>query len=276
MMALSELELQAFSSFEKTGWDRAADPWHRHWGNLSRQSAGPMLDAAKVTKGSTVLDVATGAGYVAAAAASRGAHAVGMDFAQAQVELARSLYPHIEFREGDAENLPFEEKSFDAVVIGFGINHLPHPEQTFTEAHRVLKPGGFFAFTVWATPNPDEAFGIVLGAIQEHGESNATLPPAPPYFRFADAGEVQSVFKQTGFVEPNTSLVPQYWRHDTPDELFDAFHEGAVRSTAMLRAQSAETREKIRSMVRAQVEQLREGDKYVVPVPAALSWARKP
>src|SRR5262249_17897865 len=101
-----------------------------------------MLDAARVTRGSTVLDVATGAGYVAAAAARRGAHPIGMDFVQAQVELARSLYPHIKFRQGDAENLPFDEKSFDAVVVGFGFMHLPHPEQAFAEAYRVLKHGG--------------------------------------------------------------------------------------------------------------------------------------
>lgn len=275
-MTLSELKLRAFSSFEKTGWDKAADPYHHHWGNLSRQSAGPMLDAARVIKGSAVLDVATGAGYVAAAAASRGANAIGIDFAQSQIALARSLYPQIEFRQGDAENLPFDEKSFDAVVVGFGINHLPHPERTFAEAYRVLRQGGFFAFTVWAPPKPGEAFGIVLNTIQEHGEPNATLPPAPPYFRFADAEEARNVFERTGFVEPHTRLVPQYWHHDTPDQVFDAFNEGAVRATAMLRAQSPEAREKIRTIVRAQVERLRKGDKYVVPVPAALSWARKP
>jgi SAM-dependent methyltransferase len=56
-----------------------------------------MLDAARVKKGSTVLDIATGTGYIAAAAANRGAHAIGLDFSQAQVDLARSLYPHIEF-----------------------------------------------------------------------------------------------------------------------------------------------------------------------------------
>ena len=98
-MTLSELELQAFSSFEKAGWDRAADPYHHHWDDLSRQSAEPMLDAARVKNGSTLLDVATGAGYIAAAAANRGAHAIGLDFSQAQVELARSLYPYIEFRQ---------------------------------------------------------------------------------------------------------------------------------------------------------------------------------
>lgn len=172
--------------------------------------------------------------------------------------------------------MPFDAESFDAVVVGFGINHLPHPERTFAEAYRVLKRGGFFAFTVWAAPKPGEGFGIVLGAIQEHGEPNASLPPAPPYFRFADAEEARNVFEQTGFIEPNTCLVSQYWYHDTPDQVFDAFNEGAVRATAMLRAQSAEAREKIRTIVRTQVERLRKGDKYVISVPAALSWARKP
>ena len=275
-MALSKAELESFSSFEKNGWDRAADPYHHHWGNLSQQSAEPLLDAARVIKGSTVLDVATGAGYIAAAALNRGASVIGLDFSEAQVELARSTYPNVEFRQGDAEALAFDNDAFDAVVIGFGINHLPHPEQAFAEGYRVLRRGGYFAFTVWATPNPGEAFGIVLDTIQQHGEPDAKLPPAPPYFRFADAEEVRRVFEQTGFVEPGTRLVPQFWKHDTPDQVFDAFNEGAVRATAMLRSQSAQTREKIRVIVRTRVERLRQNDKYVVPVPAALSWARKP
>ena len=275
-MALSEAELQAFSSFEKNGWDRAADPYHHHWGNLSRQSAEPLLDAAQVRKGSTVLDIATGAGYVAAAAAKRGARAIGLDFAEAQVALARLTYPHIEFRQGDAERLPFDDGTFEAVLVGFGVNHFPIPEQAFAEAHRVLRSGGYFAFTVWAAPKPGEAFGIVLGAIEAHGEPQAKLPPAPPYFRFADRKETRTLFARTGFVEPHTELAPQFWHHDSPDQAFDAFNEGAVRATAMLQSQSAQAREKIRAVVRAQVERLRQNDKYVVPAPAALSWARKP
>jgi len=274
-MALSDTQLLAFSNFEKNGWERAANSYHHHWGRLSQQSAEPMLDAAQVKNGSTVLDIATGAGYVAAAAVNRGAHAIGLDFSEAQVELARSTYPHVEFRQGDAENLPFDDETFDAAVVGFGINHLPHPERAFMEAYRVLRHGGYFAFTVWATPKPGEGFGIVLGAIQEHGEPNALLPPAPPYFRFADSMEARRVFEETGFVEPYTTLVPQFWHHDTPNQVFDAFNEGAVRATAMLQSQPARTRDKIRTVVKTHVERFRKGDHYVVPVPAALSWARK-
>ena len=84
---------------------------------------------------------------------------IGLDFSEAQVELARSTYPNVEFRQGDAEALAFDNDAFDAVVIGFGINDLPHPEQAFAEGYRVLRRGGYFAFTVWATPNPGEALG---------------------------------------------------------------------------------------------------------------------
>jgi SAM-dependent methyltransferase len=274
-MSLPESDLEAFKNFEKAGWERAAGPYHQHWGNLSRQSAEAMLDAAGVAAGAPVLDVATGAGYVAAAAARRGAHAIGLDFSDAQVELARATFAGIDFRQGDAEYLPFDADTFDAVVTGFGVNHLPHPERAFSEAFRVLRSGRALAFTVWAAPRPREGFGIVLGAIEAYGLPVA-LPPAPPYFRFADAEEARRALGQAGFVHPQTRIVGQFWRHDTPDLLFDAFHEGAVRATAMLRSQPEQAREKIRVAVRSQVEELRQGDAYVIPVPAALSWARKP
>ncbi len=275
-MVLSEPEVQAFQEFEKSGWEQAADPYHQHWGLLSSQSAGPMLDAAKVSSGSVVLDVATGAGYVAAAASKRGATAVGIDFSAAQVELAQRTYPDVKFREASAEALPFNESTFDAVVMGFGMNHLPNPEAAFLEAHRVLKPSGWFAFTVWAAPHDKQGFGIMLNAIDEHGVPNTTLPPAPPYFRFADAEEVRRTFFQSGFVEPNTQIVPQNWHHSSPDLVFDAFNEGAVRATAMLQSQPADVREIIRSVVRAEVLSLKQDGQYVIPVPAALSFARKP
>lgn len=97
------------------------------------------------------------------------------------------------------------------------------------------------------------------------------MPAAPPYFRFADAGEVETLLASAGFADVSTEIVPQHWRHATPDQVFDAFHEGAVRATAMLRSQPEEVRNQIKKAVRSDVEALREGQEYVVPVPAALS-----
>lgn len=274
-MTLSEAEMQAFRAFEKSGWELAADPYHHHWGRLSSQSAGAMLDAARVAQKSRVLDIATGAGYVAAAAAERGAIATGIDFSGGQIELARRTFPDVEFEQASAEKLPFEAGTFDAVVMGFGMNHLPDPEAAILEARRVLKSGGCFAFTVWAAPRSGEGFGIVLSAIEHHGVA-VNLPPAPPYFRFADPEEVSRTLIRSGFLEPATRIVPQHWEHETPDLVFDAFNEGAVRATAMLKAQPPEAREAIRSAVRADVKHLEQDGMYVIQVPAALSSAQKP
>ena len=270
-MTFSKKDIEPFTAFEKDGWERAAKAYHDHWGALSAQSATPMLHLAGVIPGAHVLDVATGAGYVAAAAKTMGATPIGLDFSGAQVELARKTHPEIEFFTGNAQELPFDDQTFDAVVMGFGMNHLPEPEKAAQEALRVLKPGGAFAFSVWAAPAAGEGFGIVLSAIERHGVQNAKLPPAPPYFRFADPNEVKAMLEPTGFNDVSTVVAPQTWRHTTPDEVFDAFNEGAVRATAMLNSQPEDARVRIREVVRAEVFKLAHGDGFLIPVPASLS-----
>lgn len=274
-MKFSGKDIESFIQFERSGWELAANAYHDHWGGLSAQSATAMLQAARVKNGSHVLDVATGAGYVAAQAAEIGAVSTGLDFSQAQIELARQTYPEVSFCQGDALDLPFENETFDAVVMGFGMNHLPIPEKAASEAWRVLKPSGAFAFTVWAAPKPKEGFGIVLSAIEAHGVPNPNLPPAPPYFCFADEEEAKAVFLSAGFCNVSTEIVPQFWRHTTPEQVFDAFNEGAVRATAMLQSQPEDVREVIRSVVREQVSQLKDGEDFLIPVPAALSVGSK-
>lgn len=274
-MEFTENHIEPFTKFEKSGWERAAEAYHGHWGALSSQSATQMLQAAKVKDGSRVLDVATGAGYVASKAAEIGAISIGLDFSRAQVQLARQTFPNVTFQQGDAQDLPFDGSAFDAVVMGFGMNHLPNPERAASEAWRVLKPGGVFAFTVWAAPKAGEGFGIVLSAIEKFGTPDTNLPPAPPYFRFADKREVKAVFTQANFIDISTKIVPQFWRHKTPDQVFDAFNEGAVRATAMLQSQPEDVRMIIRDAVREEVRKLKKGNEYLTPVPAALSVGLK-
>ena len=102
-MTFSKKDIEPFTAFERNGWEKAAKAYHDHWGNLSAQSAIPMLRLAEVKPGAHVLDVATGAGYVASAARGMGAIPVGLDFSGAQVELARKTYPEIEFVKGNAQ-----------------------------------------------------------------------------------------------------------------------------------------------------------------------------
>src|SRR5436853_476147 len=80
----------------------------------------------------------------------RGAIPIGLDFSEEMIAIAKKKFPRIEFREGDAQNLPFPDASVDRVVANFSLLHLAKPERACAEACRVLKNGGRFAFTTWA------------------------------------------------------------------------------------------------------------------------------
>jgi len=142
-----------FSEFEHEGWERVAQAYHTYFGDLTAQANHAMLEALGVGRGTRFLDVASGPGYLAAAARRRGADVAGVDFSFAMVEKARRVFPGLEFRIGDAEDLPFPDESFGAVGIGFGMEHFQHPERALSEAFRVLQSGGRIAFTVGAMPD---------------------------------------------------------------------------------------------------------------------------
>jgi ubiquinone/menaquinone biosynthesis C-methylase UbiE len=142
----------AFAAFEHDGWQSVSQGYRRHFTDLTRQTAETTLDAAGVASGTRLLDVCTGPGILAAAAAGRGASALGLDFAAEAVTLARRAVPGAEFVEGDAAALPFADASFDAVTCGYGLMHLPDPARALSEMRRGLRPGGRMAVSVWDAP----------------------------------------------------------------------------------------------------------------------------
>jgi len=267
---------EAFHAFERAGWEGAARRYDDAFGSLTRQAIDPLLDAAQVRAGARVLDVASGPGYVAAAAAQRGAQVAALDFSAAMVEMACTQNPGIEFREGDAGALSFAEGSFDAVVMNFGMLHLAQPERAVSEALRVLRPGGRYAFTVWAKPQEAVGFGIILDAVREHGNPDVPLPPGPPFFRFSDASECDDVLKVAGFRNVGVRKVPQVWRFSARGLLFEAFLAGTVRTQALLHAQSAPALAAIRDAVGRVAGEYENHGTVEIPMPAVLAAASKP
>ena len=186
-MAIDQVvDSEEFRNFERAGWESNVSEYDAAFARLTRQAIASLLDAANVGAGTRLLDVASGPGYVAAAAAARGAHATGIDFSAPMVAHARAGNPGVEFQVSDAEAIPFPDGTFDAVVMTFGMLHLARPEIAMVEAARLLKPRGRFSFTVWARPEEAVGFGIILGAVQAHGNMGVKLPEGPPFFRFSD------------------------------------------------------------------------------------------
>lgn len=261
----------AFRRFEHAGWESNAAQYDTAFARLTTQAVEPLLDAVGATRGTRLLDVATGPGYVAGAAARRGAQATGVDFSSSMVAHARRAHPGADFREGDAEALDFAEGTFDAVVMAYGILHLARPEKAVREAARVLKPGGRFAFTAWCKPEETVAYGIVLAAIQAHGNMDVQLPDGPFFFRFGDPAECERVMEQAGFRDVRVSRVPQSWRFDDADGPLDAIFRAGVRVGAILRAQSASAIASIRAAARESTRKYERDGAYVVPMPAILT-----
>ena len=263
----------AFHDFEQTGWERAAEFYGDAFGALTSQTAGPMLDAVGASKGTRLLDVACGPGFIAGAAADRGAIVTGLDFAAAMVAQARRRLPALTFREGDAEALPFDTGSFDAVVMNFGLLHLARPDAALTEALRVLRPGGRYAFTVWS--EQAVAFRLALRAIEAHGNAKVPLPEGPAFFRFSDAAETGRSLASIGFTGVDVRELPIAWRPPSADAVFEALSRGGVRTAAVLRGQTREALAAIRDAVRLGIEAYGHDGGFTVPMPAVLASAGK-
>jgi SAM-dependent methyltransferase len=265
-----------FHVFEKSGWERAAGRYGDAFGALTSQAIPRLLAAANVGRGTRVLDVASGPGYVAGAAEALGATATGVDFSSEMVRQAARRYPGIRFQEGDAESLVFSDASFDAVVINFGVLHLARPDAALAEARRVLVAGGRCGLTVWAPPDVSVGFGIVLRAIEAEGRMDVPLPDGPPFFRFSDPGESARSMGAAGFVDPRVEHIPLVWRLESADALYDAFVNGAVRTAALLRAQTPEATVAIRKAIVEALGPYRRGDVFELPMAAVLSSGAVP
>lgn len=264
---------QTFKEFEYEGWQAVADGYHDHFGSLTSQTIEPMLDALGIHPGSTLLDIATGPGYVAEAARQRGFKVTAVDFSGEMVERAKKLYAGIEFQEGDAENLAFPDKSFDFLTMNFGLLHLEHPEKALAESFRVTKPGGKFALTVWSTPDKAVAFQRVLDSVKAHGDSTVPIPVGPPFFRFSDHSEMRKSLTAAGFKSVEIKEITMTWVLQSEVDLFYAFFTGTPRTGGLLRAQEAEKLEAIKAAVAACASEYKRDGAIRIPMSSVLASA---
>ncbi|HWL37251.1 MAG TPA: class I SAM-dependent methyltransferase [Frankiaceae bacterium] len=191
-------------------WEDAAEAWHR-WGPTLETWLGEaterMLDGAGVTDGSTVLDVAAGAGGQTLAAARRAGadgRVVATDISPtiltyAAKQAAEEGLTNVETVEADGEHLGDVGGGFDAVISRLGLIYLPDQAGALRGIHAALRDGGRTAAIVYSTPDRNGFFSVPVGIIRRRAGLPAPGPGLPGPFSLGGPGVLEQALTDAGF-----------------------------------------------------------------------------
>lgn len=172
-----------------------------------------LVERLRVGPGEAVLDVACGTGNATLPAARAGAQVTGLDLTPDLLAIAgghaEAEELDVEWREGDAEQLPFEDASFDVAMSSFGCMFAPRHEVAAEELARVLRPGGRLGVCSWT---PEGVFGEFFRIVAGHLPPDPAFVDPPPLW--GDEAHVQALFEGTGVA---LSFERERWpiRHDS-------------------------------------------------------------
>ncbi|MHA2233558.1 MAG: class I SAM-dependent methyltransferase [Candidatus Hodarchaeales archaeon] len=168
------------------------------WANIQEPLHAPlweaMLTASKASADTLLLDAGCGAGGASVLAAERGARVTGLDASENLVTIARERVPEGNFHVGDIEQLPFDNRTFDAVIAANSIQYAENQVTAIRELGRVCKKDGYIAFALFSTPDKVEYHAIIKAM-------SDTLPEPPSgggAFALSEPGKLESLIEQAG------------------------------------------------------------------------------
>lgn len=186
----SDEELQAGRGYEALFVPALFAPWPRH-----------VIDGTNIQEGAHVLDIACGSGVLARAAFERtgkSGRVVGLDPAPGMIAAAKEVEPNIEWVLGSAEDLPFDDETFENVVSQFGMMFFQDRLKAASEMHRVTKPGGKLAVAVWHSVDQNPAYSDIASVLEQHVSPEAANAVKIP-FCLGDPVQVAQLLSQAGF-----------------------------------------------------------------------------
>lgn len=200
-------------------------PWAEH-----------LTETAPPAPGSQVLDVACGTGAVAGVAwrilAGQGT-VLGLDARTDMLDVARRKLPELDWSQGHAESLPFEDARFDVVYCQFGLMFFEDRQQAVREMHRVLKPGGRVALAVWDALEHAPAYVALIDLIDlitQHLGADSGKTVSDP-FSLGDPPAVRALLEGAGFASVEAASVAGTANFESLQAWIDAEVKGWIGST---------------------------------------------
>lgn len=214
---------------QAAAWDAIAVGYDRHLTDLNAGLADLTLDELALEPGVRLLDVASGSGALALAAAKRGADVLATDVAPNMVDALRARSSRagatVRAEVMDALDLDLDEATFDVTASQLGVVVLPDLDRALAEMVRVTRPGGTVAVSGFGGPPPAvETLALPFAAVAQVAPEAPTLPtdPPPPPFQLAEPGRAVQRLEAAGLQDGRVLALEQLMAFASGDELWSA------------------------------------------------------
>jgi ubiquinone/menaquinone biosynthesis C-methylase UbiE len=193
-------------------WETSSQYWNKHQALIEKMYATlsrALIEDARIGPGQAVLDVGGGTGEPSLTIAPIVGESGSVTFTDpvagmvkaARAEAERRGLGNIRFHQCPGESLPFSDDSFDAAVSRLSVMFFPDVLAGLSEMLRVVKPGGFVSFVVWAGKEVNPFFNVVTEVLDRFVPADAEDEDAPGAFRFARPGKLTNALQEVGAVE---------------------------------------------------------------------------
>lgn len=252
---------------QRYGWDKASAYYEEFWSRQLEPAQSRLLEMAALRPGERVLDIACGTGLItfpAAQAVGPQGEVVATDLSDRMVESIRAEaerrnMTHVSSAWMDAEDLKFQEDSFDAVLCSLGLMYVPDPLKALQEMRRVLKTGGRAVSAVWGARKQcgwAEIFPIVDSRVQSE--------VCPLFFQLGTGSMLSLTYENAGFADIQTERIQTILQYDTPEDACGAAFAGGPVALAYSKF-SEHTREEAHAEYLASIERFRSETGYDIP-----------
>jgi len=270
-----------YREYTRVTWNESAEAYVGLMQNLEPFRAD-LVDRAAPRSGERFLDMGTGPGEPAITIARRvgeKGRVTGIDLSENMVSIAQRVAKarglrNVDFQTMDCSRLGFPDGSFDGVVSSFGFQIFTDPEAAAKEAHRVLRPGGRIAVSVWSTGDKVPWIHAIIEPMLEHAEPDETGYIPTPY-ETGGPGEMVAFLEDAGFRQAREERRQYSLRFD--DE--DAYFRSILKATPIGHSLSEEpepTQQEVLRKARANLAPWKTPQGLSIPGEGVLVVASKP